>query len=597
MLRLLLVGLLSTLFLTACPSPYVNQASLDNRALRTGEGVVAVQVVSNAERLSQWNEQWTDVVVVRVDNMALKKEEARKAWEARKKQGKKAAGPDVELDVYVLEADMSLPDKSRVFVGAVPEGEYMVTRLFSYFSNGNIVSQLSMPVGPSAGVFPVRSGQFTNLGTLVFQPIANIENDSFWDKLMGRNQVQIKAIVARSADQEDLAGFLSTRFPQIKDSVDLMKANAWRADALDDFRANVSDLLKEAALPTRYQRLGFHPFIAVPSRLGIVRWMDGQEQVTWTRLPTRSQIMTVADWRDGIVAGGERGTVFWSHAIAGPWHAMQPVPVSHVVEQIVMKEDGHGYALVVGPERHLSVYRLAHVSKPWELLHSFVIPRGIFGVAGGRFLLSRDDGVELWLDDKRWSYDENSGQWTQKKASGFVSLYRMGPGILTGVESSSWDGVGSTVVSVDDGAHWESISRILNRDMPDSMIEKQPAVVDIEGKAISVGREYRRSPKDKRPLAPLRIIRGPYDKGGDFWTHHGIVDEDCAKLLSAISSAARLYFQCDDGSVRVTTDLGSTWTTIPLSRLEQIRKVYEGMEEKARMMRDKEKRQQDKPAA
>ncbi|KZN40879.1 hypothetical protein N482_20930 [Pseudoalteromonas luteoviolacea NCIMB 1942] len=50
----------------------------------------------------------------------------------------------------------------------MPEGEYIISLLYSFYSDGSVSSWINMPVFQSAGVFQVKNAQLTNLGILVF---------------------------------------------------------------------------------------------------------------------------------------------------------------------------------------------------------------------------------------------------------------------------------------------------------------------------------------------------------------------------------------------------------------------------------------------
>jgi uncharacterized protein YcfL len=68
--------LISLLLLSACNSTIQNTRIDKNQTLDVNHGVVGVQVINNSDALAVNHKGWTEVIVVRLDNMEVKKQQA-----------------------------------------------------------------------------------------------------------------------------------------------------------------------------------------------------------------------------------------------------------------------------------------------------------------------------------------------------------------------------------------------------------------------------------------------------------------------------------------------------------------------------------------
>ncbi|MEP1871011.1 MAG: hypothetical protein ABJJ44_15895, partial [Paraglaciecola sp.] len=84
-----------TLFLTGCGSTTIQSTHISSSSeLPMGNGVVAVQVINNTDRLASLHKGWTEIIVIRTDNMDELKQIAIDAAKAKAASKGKAFDPD-----------------------------------------------------------------------------------------------------------------------------------------------------------------------------------------------------------------------------------------------------------------------------------------------------------------------------------------------------------------------------------------------------------------------------------------------------------------------------------------------------------------------
>ena len=261
----------------------VHSTKIDtSKPLDPNNGVVAVQVVNNAERLSGLNSNWTSVIVIRLDTIEERKEEARE----KLLSAGKSVPSDEELewnpDYYPLSSQFSGTKDSRIFLGMMPEGEYMISRLFSVERIGNMTSTVSMPVGYTTGKFMVEKARFTDLGTLLFHPLLNIKDESFWS-----SGTSFRAYVTRTSGSLELDQLVQLVHPKLKSSVDFESPLTWQKDGIDEFRQKVAKISQDNLYGSEFTALDHHAKGVLPTRLGRVRVLNSNSEWTPLELPTQ----------------------------------------------------------------------------------------------------------------------------------------------------------------------------------------------------------------------------------------------------------------------------------------------------------------------
>ena len=138
----LLVAAFLVSMLSGCATYDIRSTAIaKNQPLPATHGVVALQVINNAERLAPLHKGWTAVIVVRTDNMdAIKAAAIAEAKEKAEKKGKTIDEDKVDWDpeIYELTPVYQGTVDSQLFIGSMPPGEYMISTLYSYYNGGDM---------------------------------------------------------------------------------------------------------------------------------------------------------------------------------------------------------------------------------------------------------------------------------------------------------------------------------------------------------------------------------------------------------------------------------------------------------------------------
>lgn len=548
---LLLAGLLSG---CATTNP-IKSANIDNtKPLAPENGVVALQVINNVDRLAPLHKGWTEVIAVRVDNReALKQAAIEKAKAEAKAKGKTFNEEDVDWDIeaYSFTPVYQGTVDSQLFIGNMPEGEYVIASLYSYFNDGNMMSWISMPVFYSAGKFDVKPTTLTDLGSIVFQPLLSIKESSFWS-----NQSSSKAFVTRSYQQQPLGQFVISHYPLIEQQIGDKATLGWIEDELESFRKSLSELATQnafAATPIVLPKSGIRAIAAKFGMLNVLR--DDKWQSV--NLPTNSQLYAAAELGDTVIVGSELGQLFvtkdWQQ-----WQLIKPVAANEAIVWFG-QNDTYTYALTSSAKQY-TMYQLTSVDGAWKEVGNFIKknPNDWLVQNGGLFAFITKQGVlRVINDNKRYDFTEADSSWSMDKSDSLRSLAQLADGTLLGVEVSQWDGVGSQVISTDDGLNWKAVSRRMG--FSDNKADtSMPAITD-EGRVVTLGR-IKKSVDGK---SDMMIISSPLDgiSSSKYFKNHANAKDDCQTLLPQLTKGNRIYLLCDQGQILSTDDFGKTYTT------------------------------------
>ncbi len=553
------------LFVSGCATTTIQTASIDtSKPFNRNSGIVAVQVVNNTDRLSKFIDNWTEVVVTRVDNIEELKQQARDKLKAEGETIPEDKNLEWDPDIYTLMSRSSGLNESRIFIGELPEGEYIVSKLWSYYNDGEVSAYLSMPVGFSAGIFRVEKTRFTDLGTLLFQPLLNIKKKSFWSPQPGS-----RAYVARSSTNLELGQLVKQVYPKLKGSVNFNNPLTWKADNLDSFRIKVADLSYENLYGNRFVPFSHHGKVVQLTRLGRVRILNKNDHWSQLTLPTQAQLLTAIDTPDQIAFAGERGLLLTSNSINGDWKISQPVNPDHSIKWLG-KIDEQFVAMTVNGNKY-NIYKFDNFDSNWQLIKTHIQKSSFFSVTGGVFpVITANRTLRLFINDKIWDYDSVMGVWSSTNGNKLVRLSQLSGTNLSALEISSWDGIGDQAVSFDSGLSWIIINRNLNSTArEDRRADASLAAITTQGKLITVGRppmenisfDDRASiKKNTNPLKIIAIDKSQVQKKNE-WAYLGDLKEDCATIVPELSMDERIYMLCDKGQIVYTKDNGKSWQT------------------------------------
>lgn len=558
-MRIRLFLLLSVLFLTACNSTIKNTQIDKNKSLDVNHGVVGVQVINNVDRLATHHQGWTEVIVVRMDNFAEKKQQALAVAKAKAKTKDKDSitedNVDWEPDFYSLTPTKEGLIDSQVFIGSMPEGSYIISSLYSYYNGGDYTSWLTMPVDYSTGLFKVQTGQLTNLGSVVFQPLLSVQQKSFWSQ-----QSSQKAYVTRIDAQQKLDKFLLSNYPNLAQNLDLSAVLSWEKDDLDGFRSNLGNLSRQnaygkTAIPLTIQGKG-----VIASKFGQIKWQDQQGQWHQLSLNTNSQLAAVLETDDKLMVAGERGEIFMANNWLGEWSQVSRVSANEAITWFG-KGESHFYAMTQSINE-LNVYQFATLDSDWVKLKNFKRNTNNFWSVNGNVfpIMTKSGQLAVLNDNKRFEFNAQTNSWSEQKTTSMFSLSQLANGDLVGVEISQWDGIGDQVISQDSGKTWVTVNRHLMA-FDDGETEKSLPVVFTDGTVVTLGREKTKTQEKKTTTSELKLITTTIEQADNnkSWRYHGDAMPECATLLAQVSSADEIYFLCDKGDVVFTKDLGQSW--------------------------------------
>jgi hypothetical protein len=550
-LRFTIIGLV--LLLTGCATTNsINTTQIStNTPLPAGQGVVALQVVNNAEELASLHRNWTEVLAFRLDNIDEVKQ---RAVDKAKSKGKTISIDEVEWthDFYSLSPNNKGVIDSQLFVGSMAAGTYMISSLYSYYNDGNMVSWISMPVFQAAGRFEVKQGQLTSLGSIVFQPLLNLKEETFWN-----NNSSQKAFVTRLNDTVEFENFILSHYPNLANSIDFSHPLSWLEDDLDEFRNNLNQLSRQNAFGNYATELSVFAQASISARFGQLKVLTHKGEWVTIDLPTNSQLSGVFETDNLIAIGSEKGVVFIGDSIDGQWKEINPISAKEAVIWFASAANIN-YA-ITSAAMDFYVYEFGDIESEWLQVGKFEKKnRSDWLVQNGGLFpwLKADGGLRVLNDNKYYDYDRATDTWSTTKSSSMVNLKKLRNGILVALEVSQWDGIGDQVYSTDDGITWNEIDRSL-RLFGDIKVDLSlPAIMD-DKTLVTVSRKKVKGSTS----VDLRLVSANLDNIQEqgAWQTHGKTQKNCTTLLPEITQEKRLFFLCDQGGIISTVDLGNTW--------------------------------------
>lgn len=552
----LLKAIVVSLFLTGCGATNIKSASISTtEKLPIDHGVVAVQVINNTDKLTSLNKGWTEVIAVRTDNMEELKQIAIDKFKKRAELRGVSYDPE-ELkwkpEAYYLRPNNQGVIDSQLFIGSMPKGTYMISNLHSFFTNGDVSSWVSMPVYKAAGYFEVEAKKFTNLGSIVFQPLLNVKEKSFWDNASSK-----KAYVTRLNNSQGFKRFITTHYPKLSESIDFNQVLSWTKDPIDEFRDKLASLSRENAYGDRVSYLESFGKGVVAARFGQLKIL--QENGEWIKsdLPINGQLSAVIELGQSIAVGSERGLVFTLDKSTKEWKELKPVAANEAVVWFGKGCDKH-YALTSTSVDYY-IYEFKSLFEPWEKIGTFKKkPKVNWIVLNGGLFTWMKDGSSLRVlnDSKLYDYNSDTQTWSSTKSNSMVKLSKLKHGPIVGVEVSQWDGFGDQVYSLDDGDTWQYIKRNLRLF---SKFDGSIPTILTNNTIVTVGNIKKQGVRTD----DLKIVTAPLEATGKKgeWQVHGQIQDECHTLLPELTNDQTLYFLCDQGEIISTQDLGASWKT------------------------------------
>ncbi len=577
-LTALLIGTLSGCATVTVQSTYVSK----DQPLPAGSGLVAMQVINNADRLAPLHKGWTSILAIRVDNMdAIKQTAIEKAKATAAAKGKTIDEDKVDWDpeLYSFYPMYEGTIDSQMFIGTMPEGEYIIAALKSMYYGGDVTSWISMPVYYAAGKFSVKPATFTDLGSILFQPLLSIKESSFWS-----NQSSTKAYVTRVFEKEDLAKIVLNHYPVIQQQVQGKASVGWIDDELDGLRQQLSQLSRQNALASSPLIFPLSGKRALAAKFGMISVLENDH---WNNhnLPTNSQLYSALESDQNIAVGGELGQVFVSNDWQ-KWQLTRPVGADEAVVWFGETQTAK-YALT-SSAKHYQIYRFQHLEDKWLPVGNFVKkdPNDWLVQNGGLFVfITKNKTLRVFNDNKRYDFDETQNTWSNAKSTSLKNMVQLQDGTLVAVEVSQWDGVGAQLISQDDGINWQSINRNLSL-FGDNKADVSLPAITTDGHVVTLSRAKAAGAKYSTLMIATNSVNDV--NNAKSWQTHSPAKEKCESLLPQLTSGTRIYFLCDQGQVVSTDDYGKTWQTDIDRDIPEMQKQFDSFVEQLKKQKNEE---------
>lgn len=520
LIRAMALGILSVALAGCAAAPSVGIED-PNTKIPDNAGLVAVQVVSNSEQLSDFLTHWTALFLI-------------------------ADQPGAEA-LYLQALDS--PDLGTdVFVGAVAPGRYRLILLQAFENRGDVTHRLRAPAPGYLGTFDVESGALTNLGTLIAQPLEEVQTKSGPAR---------RFVVSRSDKPADMRRFIEERLPNRLSLLRATQERSWSPDGAGPLRDALTGLLRSKGLPRGVLQVGDTGNLMAYGRLGQTYFRNPQGQWTAHALPTELEIYSAARLADGHIAlGGERGAVFIAGTDAPAFEAR---PLTSVFGPVyAMHEATPGTLVAVVLERdHLDVFVSTDLGTTWR--NEYQIPRKQPGFIDGTISFPtsyrRADGsVVVLIDGKGYRRAPGGGTWEVGADVSLTRLVLQQNRMWVGVPRDWLSGEGAPMYSTDEGRTWNKTSiHIPVVGLPTStpyLFSDRSVLVP---KRVSILSALVGSHEGKDVELLLSTDYGKTTKP------HGSVPYGCDRLRGDISRDDLIFALCNDGRMFNSRDGGKTF--------------------------------------
>lgn len=513
------------MMLIGCPANVRESKIVDEQGLPTGHGIVAVQSVTNAERVFSFLESFDAAIVVPVG---------------------------AEQPIYRLDKETRGLVRSGVFVGSLPEGQYRIQRFEGTAQFGNMVATASVNMPDLMGTFRVEADHFTQLDTILIQPLSDAEAD-------GSIALNSPFAISRMRSSEDLSAFVAARYQNASRAAIEMPSIGWDADDHDAVRILIADRIRKFA----FGQTPFHSKetggLIIPATLGQIHWRDALG--IWHRSETgvTQQITSVVKTPFGWLAGGERGVLLRAQDIRGPWQRIQGPAAD---QAIVWMGSGGGHVYVIAfSGADFFVYHIDQQSQDWRPIfrekQSTVLGVPVRTVA--RAWVDDAGRLTQYYNSRKFTFDPISLGTTNKRHKAIWLATRQSDGVV----SMLADGLRTDpLFSTDQGETWHELSRttprfklyqvhkMLNLDDSMAWVDEHGTAWAASGGSVKVNGKFYVTRQ-----VYLLSAKPPYAN----WERGPVMPASCYRILPQASTGTSIVVRCANGSLIQTSDGGTSW--------------------------------------
>lgn len=492
-----------------------------NAKVPADAGYVAVQVVSNAESLGGPLRKWNSVFIL-----------------------EDRVGAEPQFLPSLESADAS----TSIFVGALPPGRYrlMVLQAFQQFDDISYRTRARIP--GYIGEFEIRTGHFTDLKTLIAQPLLPQTPSA---------ERQFKFAVTRDDRNDDLAQYVQRRFPD-RFAALAGERLSWTPDRFDDLRIALRKLIVEHGLPRRSLLLHEdrqHDLLSY-GRLGRFYLRDRKTR-NWKdmTLPQPLEIHAAAEDGEGVYLGGERGRIFHYNSSTGSVRELQTPDPEGLIWNVAVLDDT--VVLTVQTRTEWVWYASSDGGSRWQLEHRErrEKPGVLFSVNAPGQIRTKNGDLRVWIEKKRLTRAAD-GRWTiVPQSKEWAQVTAQPNGILVGMPFDWWSGIGDTHISRDEGDTW--ISTRSGEWGAWGPTPGEPYIFSDDS-VLLPGAASEFSWFEWKPLSIVPIRR--IDSSTEADEAYGKVIYGCDRLRGEISTDAEIFVLCKFGQLYASRDQGRTFT-------------------------------------
>lgn len=248
---------------------------------------------------------------------------------------------------------------TTVYAAPIAAGTYMIQSIRAFHSQGDFWSSRFVSADNMMGIFEVKAGAVTDLGTLVYYPRS--QQDKYFDFLLR---------VPNTANGE----VLRKHFPFYHFDRDSLVS--WAEDELDEERMNSYASIAQNPAVYSTRKLLSDGSVAFLAKLGVIIFRDAKGGYRLESVDTNLGLSVIGESENGLLfAGGPEGALF-QRGRDGIWTDVS-IPNSYAITDIVFGMPGQVDVLAV-TDNHLAVLRrnMAAVGNDWQEVNRYSYTKG-----------------------------------------------------------------------------------------------------------------------------------------------------------------------------------------------------------------------------
>lgn len=484
-------------------------------------------------------------------------------------------------------------NSTTVFSSAIPAGNYALSDIYSFISRGDYFYRKMAGADAQFGVFQVKPGEVTDLGTIIYYP--KPQEDKYINTLV------------RLPDTER-GEVLQKHFPFY--SFDPESVNGWNNDDFDDERQTTFASMAQNPVTFDDRYLAPDGSVYFLAKLGVIVKRTPLGEWELDAVDTNLELTSISQNELGDVAvGGAEGKVFFKSS-AGDWQDVSLDSASKV-ETLILSQT---HLQVIATEHtQLTILQanLADSGWNWQEINRYSDAKGwasnppleepkkgaskrnkritnvdLAEIGGDHFISITSQSINAQIafasgDTDTFAYSPDTWEIDLTKETPDVSTILNAGAIKLGIKKAgfwSWDGSPTYLRYVEDTGSWEEITTKV-RTCKNEVVASKTCEKDgklVKSSVDSFG--LRAIPWFKNQLEAIAIANfSDFDfwaskhsnsvkilstnDGGKTWadTGHKLPNDYCSSLVPEIADHLVITCSGATGDVYQSSDDGATW--------------------------------------